>query len=115
MSPDLAVGPREAGPLLARSYGGAIHEPAPGYACGAHLLAAMADGTVAACGFYADEPLGSIGEGLAAAWERKPRPGLSELECDCQYIEDCRGGCRFRAAGYKSRDMCQCYRYGVAQ
>ncbi len=115
-SPDLALGPAVAGPQLARSYGGAIHEPAPGYACGVHLMAVMADGSLAACGFFAGRPLGSIEEGLAAGWQRKPRTTLQELDCSCEHVEDCRGGCRFRAAGYnnaKSPDLCQCYRYGV--
>jgi radical SAM protein with 4Fe4S-binding SPASM domain len=113
---ELSVDPQTAGPLLGRSWGGAIHEPAAGYACGAHLMAVMADGAFSACGFYGGQPLGSIENGLAAAWQQKPRVALADLECDCQFVEDCRGGCRFRAAGYNtisSPDLCQCYRYGV--
>jgi len=112
----LIVSPDIAGPLLGLSFGGAIHEPAPGYACGAHLMAVMADGRAARCGFYAGEPVGSIGEGLAACWQKVSKLPLAELECDCELIEDCRGGCRFRAAGYNSPmgpDLCQCYRYGI--
>jgi len=115
---DLLVNPDVAGPLLGRSFGGAIHEPLPGFACGAHLMAVMADGRVARCGFYADEPVGSIEEGLEPCWQKVSRISLSDLECDCQFVEECRGGCRFRARGYNKPygpDLCQCYRYGVIE
>ncbi len=112
----LMVDSRMAGPLMNHSFCGAIHEPAPGYACGAHLMAGMADGGAARCGFYAGEPVGTVSEGLAACWQRVSKIPLEILDCDCELIEDCRGGCRFRAAGYNSStgaDLCQCYRYGV--
>lgn len=112
----LMVEPEAAGPLLGYSFGGAIHEPAPGYACGAHLMAVMADGRAARCGFYANLPVGDISEGLAVCWQRIKKMPLKELDCDCEFIEDCRGGCRFRAAGYNTPtgvDLCQCYRYGI--
>lgn len=113
----LMVDPATAGPYLNLSFGGAIHEPVAGYACGAHLMAVMADGSAARCGFYADAPVGSISEGLASCWQRIRKLPLAELECDCEFVEDCRGGCRFRATGYynnsRGPDLCQCYRYGV--
>lgn len=112
----LMVEPGIAGPLIERSYGGAIHEPLPGFACGAHLMAVMADGKVARCGFYADDPVGTIEEGLAACWRKIAKVTLGELECDCGFINECRGGCRFRAQGYNKpygADLCQCFRYGV--
>src|SRR5665811_1569288 len=96
----IMVDPDTAGPYLNLSFGGAIHEPLAGYACGAHLMAVMADGSAARCGFYADSAVGSISEGLAACWQRIRKIPLSELECDCEFVEDCRGGCRFRASGY---------------
>lgn len=113
---DLLVDPAVAGPLLNLSFGGAIHEPAPGYACGAHLMAVMADAGVARCGFYGDSPVGAVTEGLSANWERVKRVTLDELECDCEHLAICRGGCRFRAAESSDpfgADPCQCYRYGV--
>lgn len=113
----LMVDPATAGPYLNLSFGGAIHEPVGGYACGAHLMAVMADSIAAKCGFYAGRPVGTISEGLAACWQRIRKIPLAELECDCEFVEDCRGGCRFRAAGYynsgRGPDLCQCYRYGV--
>jgi radical SAM protein with 4Fe4S-binding SPASM domain len=114
--PELLADLREAGPLLNRSFGGAIHEPVPGYACGTHLMAVMADGNIVRCGFYGDKPLGTVTGGLAAAWGALERIPLDELECDCEHLPQCRGGCRFRAAefgGEFSIDACQCYRYGV--
>ncbi|MHB1391194.1 MAG: radical SAM protein [Thermoleophilia bacterium] len=113
---DLLADPQTAGPLLDYSFGGAVHDPMPGYACGAHLMAVMADGSIARCGFYADQPVGDIGAGLAQGWEKIDRVLLEQLDCDCQHIEVCRGGCRFRAAGYNKPngpDPCQCFRYGV--
>ena len=112
--PGLMVDPRTAGPLLRYSFGGATHEPVPGYACGAHLMAVMANGSAARCGFYADRPVGTISEGLAACWQKVRKLPLADLDCDCDFIADCRGGCRFRATGYNSpmgADLCQCYRY----
>jgi radical SAM protein with 4Fe4S-binding SPASM domain len=114
----LMVDPRAAGPYLNYSFGGAIHEPLPGYACGAHLMAVMADGSAARCGFYAGEPVGTISEGLAGCWQKVRKLPLAELDCDCEFIDDCRGGCRFRATGYntsRGADLCQCYRYGVLE
>lgn len=117
-SSELLTDPGTAGPMLDYAFGGAIHNPAPGLACGAHLMAVMANGDVARCGLYADRPVGTVKEGLAACWIRlKPTP-LAELECDCDLVEDCRGGCRFRAAGYNNEygpDLCQCYRYGIVK
>lgn len=113
---ELLVDPRQAGSLLNLAYGGAIHEPTAGYACGAHLMAVMANGAIARCGFYADTPVGTIADGLAGAWERIKRIPLGALECDCEFLAECRGGCRFRAAvhgGEFAVDPCQCYRYGV--
>lgn len=113
---ELLVDPKTAGPLLSRSFGGAIHESSTGYGCGAHLMAVMANGDVARCGFYAEQPVGSLSEGLAACWQKIEPVRLAELECDCEFVADCRGGCRFRAAGYNNEtgpDLAQCYRYGV--
>lgn len=116
-SSDLAIDPKTAAPYLDYSYGGSIHEPAPGYACGAHLIAVMADGSVAPCGFYAGKAVGSIDDGLAKCWQKKPVVRLAELDCDCEFIDECRGGCRFRAEALKetsAADLYQCYRYRVS-
>ncbi len=115
---ELLVEPAVAAPLLDLSFGGAVHEPFPGFACGSHLMAVTADGGVARCGFYADRPVGNIWQGLSAGWQNIERIPLAELDCDCEYLAECRGGCRFRAGGYnnaRGADLCQCYRYGVME
>lgn len=117
---ELVPDPSQAGPLLNLAYGGAVHDPVPGYACGSHLMAVMAGGEVARCGFFADEPVGTVAEGLSACWQKIEKTGLHELKCSCHLVAECRGGCRFRARGYNSEtssntgpDLCQCYRHGV--
>ncbi len=94
----LEVGIEDAGPLLGRAFGGGIHHSADSdWACGAHLCAVMADGTICKCGFYADSPSGVIADGLAAGWRNVPRIRIDELRCDCEMLKQCRGGCRYRA------------------
>lgn len=84
--------------IFGRAFGGgAHHSVCSDLTCGAHLCAVMADGAVCKCGFYADSPVGTVSGGLAAAWAAMPRITLGELECDCAMINECRGGCRYRA------------------
>ena len=55
-----------------RAFGGSYHGSAAGHTYGFHLAALLPDGNLAPCGFYADAPLGNIGEvGLSAAWAKK--------------------------------------------
>jgi radical SAM protein with 4Fe4S-binding SPASM domain len=100
---------KEIGPVLARSFGGGIHFDDPedafedaegkhgGHACGAHLCAVMADGSICKCGFYAGDPAGSVKEGLGRVWKSMPRIEIGRLRCDCGIVSQCRGGCRYRA------------------
>ncbi len=87
----------EGGRYLRYGFGGGIHTAASGFACGLHLMAVMADGKVAKCTFYADSAVGRVEEGLKVCWQRIKPIRLDELKCDCEYIESCRGGCRYRA------------------
>lgn len=89
--------PARAAPLLGRSFGGGFYGSSGGYACGAHLAAVMADGTIDKCGFFTERRSGTVREGLAAAWGRLPRWRLEDLSCRCPHLAECRGGCRFRA------------------
>lgn len=113
----LLADPSASGPLLERSFGGAVHEPHTNESCGVHLMAVMADGSTARCGFYAASPTGHVDEGLAACWKqsRVVAPGCLPEECSgCRHLAECRGGCRFRASGYNDPpgpDACQCSRY----
>lgn len=115
-SQDLWVTPSEAGPYLQYGYGGGLHTPEKNSTCGAHLCAIMSNGKVAKCGLFIQEPVGSIDEGLRVCWERIPHIQLKELFCNCLEIEECRGGCRYRAklqGNDFSPDPYQCYARGV--
>jgi len=115
-NPDLMPDPAEAAGFLSYGFGGGFHGGPDGYACGAHLCTVGPDGRVAKCGFYMDRPAGSIEEGLLTCWDRiKPVP-LSSLSCNCEYLDDCRGGCRYRAAVYSEEfgpDPVRCRANGV--
>ncbi len=95
--PELELTPEEAGRFLRYGYGGGMHSSIEGYACGLHLMAVMADGSTAKCTFYGETPSGRIEEGLLTCWKRIRPVRLEELKCDCNYINLCRGGCRYRA------------------
>jgi radical SAM protein with 4Fe4S-binding SPASM domain len=114
----LQVSCQEAAPFLNYSFGGGLYTSSPGYACGAHLCAVMPDGKVVKCGFFSDDPVGNVTEGLGNCWQCLKHITLEELECQCTYKEECRGGCRFRAFTEKdlyAPDPVQCYLRGVRQ
>jgi radical SAM protein with 4Fe4S-binding SPASM domain len=94
---ELLPDPAQAARLMGRSFGGGFYGSSAGWACGAHLAAVMADGTVDKCGYFTGRRSGHASAGLAAAWQRIPRWRLAELNCRCSHLEECRGGCRFRA------------------
>src|SRR3989337_3785216 len=93
---EFQIRPAEGGNSLRYGFGGGIHTLASGFACGLHLMAVMADGKVAKCTFYSDNPAGRVAEGLRTCWQRINPIRLDELECDCEYYEACRGGWRYR-------------------
>jgi len=111
---DLWLAPEEGAPYLEFGFGGSDHGSTGDYACGRHLAAVLANGTVAKCGLYGDTPLGRLEEGLENCWLRLPHHRLSELECaSCVQLADCRGGCRFRAGCSLAPDPVMCARYGI--
>jgi len=115
---NLCPSPVEAGPLLNYGFGGGMHASQESYCCGAHLCAIMPNGHVAKCGLFSQESVGSIDEGLRVCWERIPRIRLKELTCNCHVIEECRGGCRYRAKLQRDildPDLFQCYAHGVGK
>lgn len=91
------VRPETAGKFLNYGFGEGLHGGGENFACGLHLAAVMADGKVAKCAFYKDAPVGHIDEGLEACWRKITPLRLKDLQCDCEFIETCRGGCRYRA------------------
>ncbi|GAQ93907.1 radical SAM additional 4Fe4S-binding SPASM domain-containing protein [Thermodesulfovibrio aggregans] len=116
----LWVSPDEAYKIM-QSYGFSVedHPRLEGFGCGTHLLAVLATGQAAFCSFYEDEPIGNIDEGLENVWKRKKQIVLKELECaelNCPFLEECRGGCRFRATVLnrkeKAPDLFKCYQFG---
>ncbi len=113
---NLWVSPEKAGPFLHYGYGGGLHASGKDTTCGAHLCVILANGRVAKCGLFSEEPIGSIEEGLRHCWERIPRIGLRELDCNCAVMDECRGGCRYRAkilGDILKPDLFQCYARGV--
>lgn len=91
------INPEEGGKYLGYGYGDVLHSSASGFACGLHLMSVMADGRAAKCTFYADRDAGNVKDGLRECWQKIRPIKLSELKCECEHIEICRGGCRYRA------------------
>ncbi len=116
-SDDLLVGPEEGGRYLGYGYGGGLHASGhQGYGCGLHLMTVLADGKTAKCSFYRDRTVGAAEDGLRNAWSRISPVRLNDLECSCDYLEICRGGCRYRAElleGKGGRDLYRCMLYGI--
>jgi radical SAM protein with 4Fe4S-binding SPASM domain len=111
-NPDLQVAPSEAARLLAYGFGGGFHGSTKNSTCGAHLCAIIPNGTICKCGLFSREPAGSLEEGLRTCWARIPRIALEDLACKCTVIEECRGGCRYRAKLQNNLfqpDLFQCY------
>ena len=125
--PELQLPADVAGRYLSYGFGGGIHGGGEGFACGLHLASVLANGDVCKCAFYADERAGTIREGLAQAWRKISPIPLSELACaaaGCTVLNECRGGCRYRAeCGApddipKLRKRCapdfyKCHSYGI--
>jgi radical SAM protein with 4Fe4S-binding SPASM domain len=114
--PDLVVSYEEAVPFLNFSFGGGYHGSSEGYACGRHLLTVLPDGQAVKCGFYEDHPLGDARGGLIECWLKLQHVPLQELECrGCPALEECAGGCRYRAVHPFGRDPLMCAFYGQAE
>jgi radical SAM protein with 4Fe4S-binding SPASM domain len=116
LNPVFHVPPEIAGKYLNYGFGGGLHGGGEGFACGLHLMSVLADGNICKCAFYSHTPVGNISEGLKRAWERIRPVKLEELECSnisCRFINECRGGCRFRAEDSRKKDLYKCYGYGA--
>jgi radical SAM protein with 4Fe4S-binding SPASM domain len=112
------ISPEQGGKYLRYGYGSGLHTGSPDFACGLHLLAVMADGRISKCTFYADSPVGRIGDGLRGCWKRIRHFRLDELACDCRHIESCRGGCRYRAqllGNPLGKDFYRCGLYDILE
>ncbi len=112
----LTVGYEQAVAFMEYGFGGGYHGASEGYACGRHLMAVMPDGRAVKCGFYMDKPLGDARYGLADCWRKMEHIPLSDLECgDCDAIDECRGGCRYRAPHPLAPDPAMCCLYGISR
>lgn len=104
--------------IFKKQFGAEVHQSSSDYVCGAHLAAIQSKGKLTKCGFYKNWTGGSVLEGLQKAWKNLPKMKLTELACDCPYLTDCRGGCRFRAEVYnggkrQGADPVKCLFYEV--
>jgi radical SAM protein with 4Fe4S-binding SPASM domain len=99
------------------AYGGGFHGGAQGLSCGSHLMTIAPDGTAAKCGFYFSSPSGNAKEGIAEVWKKIEHIPLEQLDCDCDQVDSCAGGCRYRAQTEERSelavDIVQCYARGV--
>jgi radical SAM protein with 4Fe4S-binding SPASM domain len=109
----------EAAKYLNYGFGTGSHESTGYHTCGSHMCSVSPDGSVSKCGFFEDRPAGDIND-LRSAWEevcKKYLFTLDELDCrDCTKIQDCRGGCRFRAERYRgiyAPDPVMCHANGI--
>jgi radical SAM protein with 4Fe4S-binding SPASM domain len=111
---DICLDHREGARFLELGFGGSAHGAGGEYACGRHLAAVLADGSVAKCGLFGDQPLGRLDKGLENCWLRLHHVRLTELDCAaCCHLDDCRGGCRYRAGRGLAPDPVMCARYGI--
>jgi radical SAM protein with 4Fe4S-binding SPASM domain len=113
---EFIVSPEEGGKYLGYGFGGGLHSSEQGFGCGFHLMAVTANGKMAKCTFYEDRAVGDIEEGLMNGWRKIEPIRLKDLACACEYVEVCRGGCRYRAelsGGKGGKDLYRCIFYGM--
>ena len=111
---DLTVPYEAAAPLMEYAFGGGYHGSSDGFACGRHLMTVTPTGKAIKCGFYEDKPLGDARQGLRSCWQRLAHVPLAALECKgCPVVDDCAGGCRFRADHPLAPDRAMCAFYGI--
>ncbi len=112
-NPGLIVPYEEAAKYMKYSYGGGYHGSSDGYACGRHLMTVLPGGTAVKCGFY-DRSLGNAAESLEKCWLNLEHIKLEDMKCKtCPVVNECCGGCRFRAAGLYEVDPAMCAVHGI--
>ncbi|MFZ3384121.1 MAG: radical SAM protein, partial [Candidatus Methanoperedens sp.] len=101
---DFVLDLKEAANFLKYGFGAGSHESTGDHTCGSHLCSVSSDGSASKCGFFENEPAGTVND-LRSAWKNICMSylwKLDELECkDCAVLSECKGGCRFRAKQYK--------------
>ena len=113
---DLTVSYKTAVRYLKYAFGGGYHGSSEGFACGRHLMTVLPDSQAVKCGFYADRPLGDARKSLKQCWLNMKHVPLDQLECNgCSALEECRGGCRFRAPHPLAPDPAMCAFYDISR
>jgi radical SAM protein with 4Fe4S-binding SPASM domain len=113
-NPELSVPYEEAAPLMEYAFGGGYHGSSDGYACGRHLMTVLPTGQAVKCGFYTEASLGDARQGLLSCWLKLEHTPVAMLDCKgCPVLEQCAGGCRFRAAHPLAPDKAMCAYYGI--
>ncbi len=119
---------KEGGKIL-KDYGwGIIYEtPYEGekinYACGPYMMAIDVVGNVTKCGFFTEQSIGNVFKlGIKKSWEliqKNLNWNIEDLKCkelNCEFLEDCRGGCRYRAFQHTNNingiDSFKCFQFG---
>lgn len=113
---DLMPGVEESLPYFDLEWGSGPHDGAQGYACGAHLAAVDTGGRLIKCGYYRNLSGGGVSAGLRPAWRNLPKMRPEGACVACPLLEECGGGCRFRAElleGPGGRDPLMCARMGL--
>lgn len=110
--PDLLVPCEKAASYMRYAYGGGYHGSSDGFTCGRHLMSVLPTGRAVKCGFYENSPLGDARKSLIHCWLNLKHLPLEALECKgCPVIDDCAGGCRFRAPNPLAPDPVMCVFY----
>lgn len=85
-------------------WGSGFEYRAGNQACGPGLMAIDVMGVVSKCGFFTKQNIGNILDlGVKKSWELVQKNlnwCLDDLKCNeigCEYLQNCRGGCRYRA------------------
>lgn len=110
---DIIVPYEQAAPFMHYAFGRAYHGSSDGFACGRHCMTVLPTGQAVKCGFYEEAPLGDARTSLTGCRRNLKHIPLDRLECKgCEMINDCAGGCRFRAPHPHAPDpvMCTFYR-----
>ncbi|MBW2640805.1 MAG: radical SAM protein [Deltaproteobacteria bacterium] len=115
-NPHLTVPYETAARYLKYGFGGGYHGSSEGFACGRHLMTVLPNRQAVKCGFYVDRSLGDAQKSLKHCWLNMNHVPLDQLECKgCSALEECRGGCRFRAPHPLAPDPAMCAFYGISR
>jgi len=109
LHPDLFVEEKIASEFMKYGIGGSYHGNDYGWTCGRHLAGVLPNGDVCRCALYSDVVLGNVITGLRQAWEHVQHIPIAMTSCrDCVHVDQCGGGCRYRAGDPYAKDLVMC-------